>query len=129
MKSFGEYLGQAGAGSIKINESLTIVDQRKFGNQLPFPRVHEVARDAHERVDVLDLNIREVTATAATHVLDLIVDFEGPIDVPAVVRLMKENQYDNLPSPFGPKEALDVPMPYTLQVSIYKLHFRKKTVH
>ena len=59
MKSFGEYLGQAGAGSIKINEALTIVDQRKFGNQLLFPRVHEVARDAQEMVDVLDESARE----------------------------------------------------------------------
>ena len=42
--------------------------------------------------------------------------YDGPLDIPNIRALFKDNQYSNLPSPIAAKSHIDVA--YTLQVNI-----------
>ena len=49
--------------------------------------------DATEKTEVLDLNIKELTAASGKHLLDVIPDLDGALDVDGIVALMKQQQY------------------------------------
>ena len=66
---------------------------------------------------LLDLPLRQ-GLTKGIHLLDIVKNFEGPLDMPLVTPLMKAHAYDQLPAPLCPKQALDVG--YHMQVKISK---------
>ena len=118
MKSLGVCLEQPGYGSEKIHAAYDIVSQRKFGRELSNPQRFDVKPDADGVVEHLDLNIRQVTATNTSHLLDLFLDFDQDVGVDAIVSLMKDNNYKALPPPLNEKSPVEYG--YTLQLNMHK---------
>ena len=108
MKSLGEYLGYAGHQSTKIHAAFAAVEDEKFGPRKPEPRVTIRDHDAAEKIGPLDLNIKELSENSGKHLIDVIPDYAGALDVPAITALMKHNQYASLPDPIKPRRSVDV---------------------
>jgi hypothetical protein len=118
MMSLGEFQGYEEYNSNKIHASLPIIENRKFGIQRSIPIVREVTDEAPDKVEVLDLNIRDLQSKHFTHLIDVVHDFNGPVDVLAMMELVKASRYKDLPPPFGPNSEFDAP--YTMQLNINK---------
>ena len=118
MKSLGEFLGLDGHQPTKLHETFKAVEPRKLCPTLAKPRVLEMRADAPEVVDVPDLNIKYISVTTGKHILDLIPDFDGPVDLPAIRESMLQNQYNLLPVPFKPKHSIDAL--FNMQVNIHE---------
>ena len=60
MISLSESLGHDGYGSAKIIQAFTMVEGDKLGTRLPKPKRHIMSADSTEKIQVFDLNIKEL---------------------------------------------------------------------
>ena len=118
MTSLGQSEGIHGYDSTKIIEAFAEIENAKFAPRLAKPKRHDVKSDSPQKIHVLDLNIKELSNTMGKHLLDLIHDYDGPLDVPAICTLLKDNNYESLPAPFKEKQATH--QLYQMQVNMHK---------
>ena len=77
-----------------------------------------MSADSTEKIQVLDLNIKELAQATGKHLIDIVLDYEGEIDESAVCALIKDNSYSSLPEPFNEKQPTN--LLYHMQVNMHK---------
>ena len=115
MKALGEHLQHEGANSNRIHEAFTHTEHMKIIN-LDEPKIVKPLPDAPDITDIDDLNVKPADLTIATHLIDIIRDYEGNLDIADVTAKLKNNEYADLPRPLNQK--LDFQIGYHLNVNM-----------
>jgi hypothetical protein len=126
LQSMGEYTGQVGADSARIHEAWNRTDTLKLSQLNVVQKVVHVAEDSSDKTHLMDLNIRNVQANTGKHLIDVILEWEGALDIKDIVTKLQENQYGYLPIPFNQKSIVEVG--FTMSVNICKLNENKHRI-
>ena len=100
-------MGFDGHDASKLEEALQVVDTRKFGRQRQIPKPVVVKADDPTKTDILDLNIKESCLATTTHLFDVVLDFEGVLNMDEITTCMRTNMYTSLPEPLCEKTRVD----------------------
>eukprot|EP00973_Karenia_brevis_P095414 12427215-Karenia_brevis.AAC.1 len=105
---------------MKIRDAFERIETgAKFAPRQARPRRHHVSTDSPDKVSLLDLNIKETAfLSQGKHLIDIIREYDGPVDVDALCALLKDNKYTSLPEPFKEKQPTN--QLYHMQVNLNK---------
>ena len=106
----------SGYGTQKLEDAIKHVTKIKFGRGVNTAKCVKTDAATLNATTYLDLNIKPLSLKSTTHLIDLVVDYEGDIDLNECESLMSQNTYNSLPDPIKPKAPVD--QPYYMQLNI-----------
>ena len=100
MKSLGEFYNVDGANNARIVEAWTNTENSKIFAGTTVQRVVNCSTDKPDCTRPIDLNIKDLESAKGKHLIDIILEYDGQIDVNEVVSRIQSNNYSELPIPF-----------------------------
>ena len=116
MKSLAEFLGRPDANSCRVHEAFDAVKDRKIFQSTKVEKVLINEYFPPDQSRIIDLNIRELGTKPVSHVIDVIQEWHGELNIEQVIAALKSNTYNALPEPFSEKS--EVAFAYTMNVNI-----------
>ena len=104
MKSLGEWMCLDGENSSRVHDAFDKAQPLKLSAVMARePRLIKVSPARPDKTRILDLSIHELgSRTSIGHLIDLIVDHEGPLEIAGITTKMSNNYYGQLPEIIRP---------------------------
>ena len=100
MKSLGEWMCLDGENSSRVHDAFDKAQPLKLSAVMARePRLIKVSPARPDKTRILDLSIHELgSRTSIGHLIDLIVDHEGPLEIAGITTKMSNNYHGQLPT-------------------------------
>ena len=107
MKSLGESYQIAGSSNARIVEAWTNTERSKIFASTNVQRVVNLDESKPDCTRPVDMNLCELQAANGKHLIDVMLEYQGQLDVNDIVAKVQRNKYNELPPPFCSKSEVE----------------------